>query len=61
MSEAEDRLAQQRDLRGTARGLFDTRLGQVKADLAARGIGGRIKAKAKDEAFKALDNGIDVA
>lgn len=61
MSEAEERLAQHRNLRGTARGLFDTRLAQVKADLAARSVGGRIKAKAKDEAFKAFDTGIDVA
>ncbi|MBP6362271.1 MAG: hypothetical protein KA329_01965 [Novosphingobium sp.] len=61
MSKAEDQLAQDRSLRGTARGLFDTRVAQVKADLAARSIGGRVKAKAQSEAFKALDTGIDVA
>lgn len=61
MSKAEDQLAEHRSLRGSARGLFDTRLAQVKADLAARSISGRVKAKAKDEAFKALDTGIDVA
>lgn len=61
MSMAEDQLAKDRGLRGSARGLFDTRLAQVKADLAARSIGGRVKAKAQDEAFKALDTGIDVA
>ena len=38
-----------------------TGLAQVKADLAARGIGGRIKAKARDEAGKALDQGLAVA
>jgi hypothetical protein len=61
MNDAEDQLAQHRTLRGSARGLFDTRLAQVKADLAARSIAGRVKAKAKDEAFKALDTGLDVA
>jgi hypothetical protein len=61
VSKAEDRLAQNRNLRGSARGLFDTRLAQVKADLAARSIGGRVKAKAQGEVFKALDSGIDVA
>lgn len=61
MSKAEDQLAQNRSLRGSARGLFDARLAQVKADLAARSVGGRVKAKAKDEAFKALDTGLDVA
>jgi hypothetical protein len=61
MSEAESRLAQHRDQRGSARGLFDTRLAQVKADLAARSIPGRVKAKAQGEVFKALDTGLDVA
>ena len=61
MSKAEDRLAQDRGQRGSARGLFDTRLAQVKADLAARSIGGRVKAKAQGEVFKALDSGIEIA
>lgn len=61
MTKGEDRLAQDRSLRGSARGLFDNRLAQVKADLAARGVGGRIKAKAKAETFKALDTGVDIA
>ncbi len=61
MSKAEDQLAQNRGQRGSARGLFDARLAQVRADLAARGVGGRIKAKAKNEVFKALDTGLDVA
>lgn len=61
MSKSEDRLIQDRSLRRSARALFDTRLAQVKVDLAARSIGGRVKAKAKGEAFKALDTGLDVA
>lgn len=61
MNKGEEQLAQHRDLRGLARGLFDTRLAQVKADLAARSIGGRVKAKAQSEVFKTLDTGLDVA
>jgi len=59
--EAEQRLGEDRAVRRAARGLFDRRLAQVKADLAARGVGGRIKAKAQDQAFKALDQGLAVA
>ncbi len=61
MSKAEEQLTQDRKMRGSARGLFDTRLAQVKTDLAARSIGGRVKAKAQAEAFKVIDSGIDVA
>ena len=61
MSKAEERLAEHRGLRGLARGLFDSRLAQVRADLTARSIGGRVKAKAQSEVFKALDTGLDVA
>lgn len=61
MSEAEDRFSTDRGNRNAARGLFDTRLARVKADLAARPIPQRIKAKAQDEAFKAADLAIDVA
>jgi len=43
--------------RKAARVLFDRRLAQVKQDLAARGIGGRIAAKAKGDALAvAKDN-----
>lgn len=61
MNEAERQLAEDRAVRRQARGLFDTRLAQVKADYEARGIGGRIKAKAADRAFDAADQAIDVA
>jgi hypothetical protein len=61
MSEAESKLAQDRGNRRAARGLFDTRLAQVKTDLAARGVGGRIKAKAQDDAVSAIKQGVDIA
>lgn len=61
MNETERHLDQDRSTRRAARGLFDQRLAQVKADYAARGIGGRIKAKAVDESAKALDHTIQVA
>jgi hypothetical protein len=61
MNEAESRLAEDRRNRNAARGLFDTRLGLVRADLAARPVPERIKAKAVDEAAKAIDKGLDIA
>lgn len=61
MNKAERRLADDRGLRGKARGLFDTRLAQVKADLSARSVPARIKAKATDEAANAIEHGLDVA
>jgi hypothetical protein len=61
MSEAESRLATDRGNRKAARGLFDSRLAQVKADLAARSVPGRIKAKATDEAAKAIEQGVTIA
>lgn len=54
MSDPEARLSEDRALRNSARGLFDGRLEQVKADLAARGIGGRIADKASGEVKAAL-------
>lgn len=61
MNEAESRLASDRSNRGTARGLFGARLTQVKADLAARSVPARIKAKATDEAMTAIEQGLVVA
>lgn len=61
MNEAERRLSEDRSLRRSARGLFDRRLAQVKADYAARGVPDRIKAKAASESRKALDTALDVA
>lgn len=61
MNDAECRLAEDRRNRNAARGLFDTRLGRVKADLAARPVPERVKAKAVDEAAKAIDKGLEIA
>lgn len=61
MNEAESRLAADRANRKAARGLFDGRLAQVKADLAARSVPGRIKAKATDEVAKGIEQGVTIA
>lgn len=61
MSEAEQRLAADRANRSAARGLFEQRLARVKQDLAARSVPARAGARARDEAFELLDQGIDVA
>lgn len=61
MNEAESRLAADRANRKAARGLFDNRLAQVKADLAARSVPGRIKAKATDEVVKGIEQGVTIA
>lgn len=47
--------------RKAARVLFDRRLAQVKQDLAARGIGGRIAAKAKGDALAVADEALALA
>jgi hypothetical protein len=47
--------------RKAARALFDTRLEQVKSDLAARSIGGRVADKAKDDAMALVDETVAVA
>lgn len=54
MTRAETQLAADRANRQAARALFDSRLAQVKADLAARSVGGRIADKALDETRTAL-------
>lgn len=61
MSEAEQRLAADRANRSAARDLFDQRLARVKQDLAARSVPARAGARAREEVFQILDNGIDVA
>lgn len=61
MSETDKRLSDDRANRSAARGLFDQKLAQVKADFAARGIGARIKAKATDQGKAALSQGLDIA
>lgn len=61
MDPNEQRLSEDRANRKAARGLFDRRIAQVRADLAARSVPGRIKAKATDEAAKAIEQGVAVA
>ncbi|MFM5918508.1 MAG: hypothetical protein ACKOOL_13385 [Novosphingobium sp.] len=61
MSETEQRLLADRANRKAARALVDGDVAQVKADLSARGIGGRIKDKALREVQDAAATGIEVA
>ena len=50
MNKAERQLAADRETRRAARLVFDARLAQVKADLAARSVGARVADKAKGDA-----------
>lgn len=61
MSDPAERFREDRDTRQAARAVFDAGVTQVKGDLAARGIGGRIADKAGDEAKAALGEAIEVA
>ncbi len=61
MNKTDQRLNEDRANRRAARGLFDQKLAQVKADYAARGLGPRIKAKAADQGKAALNQGLEVA
>ena len=61
MTPAESQLAADRANRQAARALFDGRLAQVKADLAARSVGGRIADKALDETRTALGEAAAIA
>ena len=61
MSELERRLAEHRAARNAARAAHDANLAQVKADLAARGIGGRIADKARGDALDLAGEAVAVA
>lgn len=61
MSDPVEQFRADRDNRHAARAVFDAGVTQVKVDLAARGIGGRIADKAQGEAFAALDEAVAVA
>lgn len=54
-------LAQARRERDSARSVFDNRLAQVRSDLEARGVGGRIADKVSEEARIVLDEGLAIA
>jgi hypothetical protein len=60
MTVAETRLRNDRAQRRVARQLFDADLAQIKADLSARGIGGRIKHSVIQKADEAVISGIAV-
>lgn len=53
--------ADARRTRDAARSTFDSRLAQVRADLEARGVGGRIADKVGEEARIVLDEGLAIA
>lgn len=61
MTELSDRLARDRAARDAARQALEANVAQVKADLAARGIGGRIADKAVADATTALDEAVAIA
>ena len=61
MTEAERRLIEDRATRNAARQVFDCNVAQVKADLSARSIPGRVADKAASEARGAFETGLDVA
>lgn len=61
MKDREARLIADRANRSAARKLVDGGFAQVKSDLAARGVGGRIKDKLARDAEDTLATGIDVA
>ena len=61
MSAAEERLAADRANRNAARKLVDGHIAQVKADLVARSVGGRVAAKVKDDALDLADQALAVA
>lgn len=54
-------LEELRARRNAARAAVDSGVGQVKADLAARSVPGRIADKARDDAFELADQALAVA
>lgn len=61
MTPAETRLAADRANRIAARQLVESRIAHVKADLAARSVGGRMADKVKADALDLIDQGVAVA
>lgn len=61
MGRLAQRLVSDRATRDAARGAFDLRLAQVRQDIDARGIGGRIADKITEDAFDMLDEAVEVA
>ena len=61
MSDRKARMRADRHLRDSARALVDADIKHLKADLAHKGIGGRIMDRAKEGAFDLYEEAIDVA
>jgi hypothetical protein len=61
MTDAAHRLLEDRATRRQARELVDANFAQVKADLAARGIGGRIADKSVEELKAVAGEALDIA
>lgn len=61
MKPARLQLAEAQRARDTARATFDANLAQVKDDLAARGLGGRVADRLGEDARSALDEALDIA
>jgi hypothetical protein len=61
MTEPERRIAEYRALRDAAWAVVDADLAMLKNDLAARGVGERIKDKVGEEAHEVWDQARDVA
>lgn len=60
MSTAAEVLAARAD-RDAARAVFESRLAQVRADIDARSVGGRIADRLAEEAREIVDDGLAVA
>ena len=54
-------LAEARQARDAARATFDANLAQVKDDLAARGVGGRVADRLGEDARTVLGEALDIA
>lgn len=61
MARVADKLENDRAVRNAAREAFDTRLAQVKLDLKARSLGGRVVDKVSKEANEALEEAVEIA
>jgi hypothetical protein len=61
MNQLAQQVKAERQRRDSARAAFNTRLAQVKIDLKARGIGGRIADTVSEEAYNALAEAQEVA
>ena len=61
MNATERQLLAARDARNAARIVLDSRTAQVKGDVEARSIGGRVADRLGEEARHALDQAIEVA